>query len=158
MLAKRAMAKETKRITGLRDRFLEKLHGAGVAFEVNGSPEQRIPANLSLRLEGVDAGSLIDSLFDVCLSTGSACRSGAVAPSHVLAAMGLDALASSETIRISFGRTTTADDVDHAVERISGEAEGYTARAQNAAARRKAVRSQAAAAGKRRPTFADAVT
>ena len=157
-LAKRTMAKEAKRITGLQDRFLGKLREAGVAFEINGSLERRIPANLNLRLAGVDAGSLIDSLFDVCLSTGSAFRSGAIAPSHVLAAMGLDARASSETIRISFGRTTTADDVDHAVECISGEAEAYTARAQNAAARRKAVRSQAAAAGKRRPSFADAVT
>ena len=109
-LAKRTMAKEGKRITGLRDRFLEKLREAGVAFQVNGSLERRVPSNLSLRLGGVDAGSLIDSLFDVCLSTGSACRSGAMAPSHVLAAMGLDARASFETIRVSLG-TSTADDV-----------------------------------------------
>ena len=88
-IAKRTMTKEAKRVTGLRDRFLERLREAGVAFEINGSLEQRIPANLNLRVEGVDAGSLVDSLFDVCLSTGSACRSNAMAPSHVLAAMGL---------------------------------------------------------------------
>ncbi len=157
-LAKRTMAKEAKRITGLRERFLERLREAGVAFEINGSLEQRVPANLNLRLEGVDAGSLIDSLFDVCISTGSACRSGAIAPSHVLVAMGLEGRALSEAIGVSFGRTTSLDDVDHAVERISGEAEASTARAQNAAAHRKVVRSQAAAACKRRPTFADPVT
>ena len=155
-LAKRTMTKEAKRITGLRDRFIEKLREADVAFEINGSLEQRVPANLNLRLEGIDAGSLAESLFDVCFSTGLACRSGAIAPSHVLTAMGVDVRASSETIRISFGRTTSAYDVDHAVERIVDEAEACIARDANAAARRKAARSEAAAARKRRATFMDA--
>ncbi len=149
-LAGRTMADEAVRITGLRNRFLERLRGSGTAFEVNGSLERRIPANLNLRLEGVDATSLIDSLFDVCLSTGSACRSGAFAPSHVLAAMGIDALAASEAIRVSFGRTTTADDVDHAVERIAREAEASIVRSRRPAARKKASRPTTASLRKTR--------
>ena len=57
--------------------------------------------------------------------------------------MGIDARASSETIRISLGRTTIADDVDYATERISGEAEAYVMRTANAAARKKASRAAA---------------
>ena len=137
-LAGRGMAEEERRLIGIRDGFLAALRRAGVSHCINGSSSERIPANLSLRLEGVDADALIDRLHDVCISTGSACRSGAFGPSHVLTAMGLSEREAASSIRVGFGRYTTLEDVERAARRIAEEVPA--ARPGGGAAKRRAAR------------------
>ena len=109
------MQAETRRISELHAQLLEGIKGVeGVSL--NGSAEQRIPHNLNLAFSGVDGELLLLGLRDLALSTGSACTSASVEPSYVLRAIGLaDELAHS-SIRLSLGRFTTSEDVQHAVE------------------------------------------
>ena len=69
-------------------------------------------------LPGVDAQALLKSLPELALSTGSACTSTEIEPSHVLTALGLDQAEAGATLRIGFGRFTTEADIDFAAERL----------------------------------------
>ncbi|MFD1950895.1 cysteine desulfurase family protein [Sphingomonas arantia] len=91
-------------------------------WTVNGSTDHRYPGNLSLRRDGVDAAGLISRLRDVAFSAGSACASGSGRPSHVLRAIGLSAAQARNTIRLGFGRYTTADEIDTAAALIAAAA------------------------------------
>jgi cysteine desulfurase len=109
---------EAVRLAGLRDRMLAQLREALPGVFVNGDLEQRLPHNLNVGFEGVDAGGLLSALPDVALSTGSACASAKPGPSHVLAALGLPEAAIRASVRIGLGRGTTAEALDVAVSRI----------------------------------------
>ena len=80
-------------------------------WHVNGSLEERIPHNLSIAFEGVDAEILLASIPELALATGSACSAGALEVSETLRAIGLPDDLANGTIRIGFGRTTTVDEV-----------------------------------------------
>lgn len=84
----------------------------GVA--VNGSPCLRVPGILNIHVAGVEAESLMLALGDVAVSSGSACTSTEVKPSHVLLALGHDAGRALSSVRLSFGRFTTMDEIDRA--------------------------------------------
>lgn len=111
---------EAGRLALLRDQFesgvLERIAGA----HVHGAQAPRLPNTCSLRIDGVDAqGALL--LLDnagICVSTGSACATGSIRPSHVLTAMGLNSRQARETLRFSFSRYNTADDVARAVTEL----------------------------------------
>ncbi|MEE4360769.1 MAG: aminotransferase class V-fold PLP-dependent enzyme [Pseudomonadales bacterium] len=114
---------ETERVARLRSRFLDGLASLS-GLHVNGDPTRRVPGILNLAFEGVDGEALLMALApDVACSSGSACNSAAVEPSHVLRGIGLDDALAHASIRFSFGRFTTAEEVDHAagilVERVS---------------------------------------
>ena len=79
----------------------------------------KLPGTTSITFPGVPADVLIANVPEVCFSNGSACTSGAVAPSHVLLAMGLSREYADCTIRLSVGRQTTANDVSVAVTYIA---------------------------------------
>lgn len=128
-LARRTMGREERRISQLRDRFLGRLREAGVEFEVVGSLERRVAANLSLRLPGTDALALARYLFDVCIATGVEYKGRPAPRGCALAAMGLRNSQRAEVIRVGFGRTTTADEVDFAAERIGMEVNALRIRA-----------------------------
>ena len=83
-------------------------------WQVNGSVEQRIPHNLSIAFDGVDAETLLARTPELALSTGSACSAGSLKESAVLKAIGLSDEDARGTIRIGFGRTTTNDEVQTA--------------------------------------------
>lgn len=102
---------ESQRILLLRQQFLDQVSGIeGIA--INGDLEQRLPGNLNLSVAGVDGEALLLGLKDIAVSSGSACTSASLEPSYVLRAMGVpDALAQS-ALRFSFGRFTSAQDVD----------------------------------------------
>ena len=109
------MAAETQRIAGLHAQLLEGLKGLeGVTL--NGSAEHRVPHNLNLAFSDVDGELLLLGLRDLALSTGSACTSASVEPSYVLRAIGLASELAHSSIRLSLGRFTTAEDVQHAAE------------------------------------------
>jgi cysteine desulfurase len=101
------------RIAGQRDRFLAALRAEVPGVEVNADAERRVAGNLSLAFPGgVTAGAIMAAAPEVCVSTGSACSSAEVEPSHVLRALGLPEARARATLRIGIGRFTSPADVD----------------------------------------------
>ncbi len=133
-LCDREIEPEGQRLRYLRQRLLTALRGA-VDMELNGPVEERLPGNLSVRLRGVDIVALLARLHDVALSSGSACSSGATEPSHVLAAMGLDAAEAHATLRFGLGRFTTESEIDYVAGRVIAEADRLRAFAPTASMR-----------------------
>lgn len=115
-LTSRDAAEEVPRLRGLRDRLLDGLLAVG-DVEVNGSRDRRLPHNVNVAVAGCGADGLLLALdaAGVALSTGSACQSGAAKPSHVLAAIGAPTQDVAH-LRLTCGRTTTGEEVDHAVD------------------------------------------
>ncbi|MFB9133355.1 IscS subfamily cysteine desulfurase [Vibrio sp. AK197] len=116
-IAKEDMQKDYNHGKALRDRLL-----AGVsdmeAVTINGDLEQRLPNNLNISFAFVEGESLLMSLKDLAVSSGSACTSASLEPSYVLRALGLDDELAHSSIRFSFGRFTTEEEVDYAIEQI----------------------------------------
>jgi cysteine desulfurase len=122
LLRGNASTEDRRVVAALRDRFLRRLEQAHIEFIINGSPAgQQHPGNLSLRLPGRDAHEILGAVQPrLAASIGSACASGTIEPSYVLRAIGLSDLEAQSTMRFSFGRFTTADDVDEAVSILAG--------------------------------------
>ena len=94
----------------------------GPGWTINGSTAARYRGNLNIRRDGLDAGRVISELRDVAISAGSACASGSGRPSHVLAALGLNAAEARSSLRIGFGRYTTSEDLLAGIDRINDAA------------------------------------
>ncbi len=116
-IAKQEMQKDYEHGKTLRDRLLNGVKDLE-AVTVNGDLEQRLPNNLNVSFAFVEGESLLMSLKDLAVSSGSACTSASLEPSYVLRALGLDDELAHSSIRFSFGRFTTAEEVDYAVEQI----------------------------------------
>jgi cysteine desulfurase len=117
-LCSREMEAEAVRLRALRDRLKSHLEAELDQVSVNGSMEHRLPGNLNMSFAGVSSASLLMSLPDVALSSGSACTSATVEPSHVLRALGVsDALVHS-SIRFGLGRFNTEEEIDFVSHRI----------------------------------------
>jgi cysteine desulfurase len=121
-LAIEALEGESVRVAALRDRL-----EAGVLREVphtivNGARELRVPNTTNISFDRVEAESLLIALDleGIAVSTGSACSSGTLEPSHVLKAMGLGAARAQNSLRFSLGAATTAADVEHVVRVLPG--------------------------------------
>jgi len=114
---------EGRRLAWLRDRFLERLRARLDGVTVNGGMKKRLPGNLNLGFAGIAAESLLERLPDLALSTGSACTSASLEPSHVLAAIGVPESLINASIRVSLGRYTTEEEADYAAGRIAEEVE-----------------------------------
>jgi cysteine desulfurase len=109
------MANESKRIEGLRRRFLDGILGRIDHVRFNGHPNYRLPNTLNLSFEFVEAESLLIALDlnGIAVSSGSACSSGSTEPSHVLLAMDIPPETCQSAIRLSLGRDNTEEDVDY---------------------------------------------
>ncbi|MEE4660810.1 MAG: aminotransferase class V-fold PLP-dependent enzyme [Halieaceae bacterium] len=117
-LAAETLSKDAERISTLRERLWTHLQAQG-GVHLNGDAPARLPGTLNVAFEGVEGETLLSALPDLALSTGSACTSAAIEPSHVLRGMGLpDALAHS-SLRITVGRYTTAEEIDFAAQRFT---------------------------------------
>ncbi len=92
--------------------------GKFTGWQVNGSEEARWHGNLNLRKDGLDVARLMSDCREVMFSAGSACASGSGRPSHVLKAIGLDDAGAKSSIRLGFGRYTSAESLEEACERI----------------------------------------
>ena len=119
------MDEENKRLVYLKNRFYDGITSKCKDVYLNGSSEFRIPGNLNISFAYVEGESLIMALKDIAVSSGSACTSASLEPSYVLRALGRKDELASSSIRFSFGRFTTEDDVDytlslikHAVDRL----------------------------------------
>jgi cysteine desulfurase len=110
---------EVKRISRLRQRFLNHLSEKLSGVHLNGAMEPRLPGNLNLWFEGIREGQLLPRLTVLALSSGSACRSSDPTASPVLMSLGLDSLQAASSLRIGLGRFSTSDEVDFATEKIA---------------------------------------
>jgi cysteine desulfurase len=117
-LAAAEMEAESSRVGKLRDRLLAHLTAGLEGVLMNGSMEHRLPGNLNLSFAGVDAEALLMSLPEIALSTGSACSSASVEPSHVLRALGLSDAQARSSVRFGLGRFNTEEEIDYAAGRI----------------------------------------
>lgn len=109
------LERDAQHARSLAQRFMEELADRQVHFEVVCAASDRLPGSLSLRLAGIDADDLVSTLADdVLLSTGSACNSGQVEPSHVLRAIGFTHEHAKSTVRMLFGRYNTAEEATQA--------------------------------------------
>lgn len=116
-LAKLEMKEEHDRLLKLRQRFLQKIQSMEEVY-INGDLDSRIPGNINVSFNYVEGESLMMALRGLAISSGSACTSANLEPSYVLRAIGRsDALAHS-SIRFSFGRFTTKQEIDQAVDLI----------------------------------------
>jgi cysteine desulfurase len=112
------MEAESARLATLRDRLQAKLIAGLERVRVNGAESRRLPGNLNMTFEGVDSETLMMGMKDVALSSGSACTSAKIEPSHVLRALGLDEEAAHSSIRFGLGRFNTEEEVDYVAERL----------------------------------------
>lgn len=120
------------RIGALRDGLLRRLLVVGGAH-INGGSD-RLPGNLNISFEGVDGEALVLRLRnEVSVSTGSACTSRSLEPSHVLAAIGLGASRAQGAIRLGLGKGTTAAEVERAGDAIAAAVEALRAVGRRAA-------------------------
>ncbi len=119
-LAMQDMEEKTKRIRNLAEYLYRGLMERLDHVHLNGHPTERIPGTLNLGFEFVEGEGLILN-FDmkgIYASTGSACTSGSLEPSHVLVAMGVDPVVTQGAIRFSLGNSNTSEDMDYCLEVI----------------------------------------
>jgi cysteine desulfurase len=112
---------EAKRIGALRDRLRTRLFEELDEVCLNGHETLRLPGNLNVSFAFVEGQSLLMGLKDVALSSGSACTSASLEPSHVLRAIGLSNELAHSSIRFGLGRFNTDDEVDYVAGRVIEE-------------------------------------
>jgi len=120
-IASAEMRTEGERLLALRERLRHSLLAGLDGVVVNGSLEERLPGNLNLSFDRVEGEALMIGLRGIAVSSGSACTSASLEPSHVLRAIGLSDRMAHSSIRFGLGRSTTADDVDFVAERVVEE-------------------------------------
>lgn len=120
-LAQEEMAQVTPRITALRNRLIERVLTIPRS-RLTGQPTNRLPNNASFCFEGVEGESILLSLdmLGIAASTGSACTSGSIDPSHVLIAMGFAPEWSHGSLRLTLGKDNTEADIDVVASALPG--------------------------------------
>jgi len=108
---------EQARISKLKSMFMEKISGLK-GVKVNGQFGQGVSGILNLSFSGLDGQLLLSALPSLAISSGSACTSATMSPSHVLKSMGVDDTAALSSLRFSFGRYTTDEDVLKAADML----------------------------------------
>jgi len=116
-IATEEMQAEGDRLMGLRQRFWDAINDIP-QVHINGSRDHRLPGALNVSFAFVEGESLLMSLKDLAISSGSACTSASLEPSYVLRALGLNDELAHSSLRFSFGRFTTEDDVDQAAQSV----------------------------------------
>jgi cysteine desulfurase len=116
----RDMQEERIRVTALRDRLFEGIRTRVPDVRLNGHPTERLPGTANISYRGVESESVVLGLDlkGIGVSAGSACTSGNVEPSYVLVAMGAPLPWAMGAVRHSLGRSTTAEDIDYAIESV----------------------------------------
>jgi len=119
-LAVSGMDERNKRVRALRNRLLTGILEKVPNSRLNGHPENRLPGNLNVSFDFIEGESILLLLdhFGICASTGSACTSGSLEPSHVLLAIGLPAETAHGSLRLTLGEENTGEDVDYVLEHV----------------------------------------
>lgn len=117
-LARLELEAESRRCRELRDHLHERIVKELGYVELNGHPTERLPGNLNLSFHFVEGESLIMGISDVAVSSGSACTSASLEPSHVLRSMDVGEELAHSSIRFGIGRFTTREEVDYAADAV----------------------------------------
>lgn len=119
-LARTGMASEAEKLTALRDRLEAGILAACPNVRVNGDRNNRLPNTLNISFEYIEGEAIAYHLSDlgICISTGSACASGSLDPSHVIRAMGVPFIAVHGSVRFSLSRYNTDEDIDYVLEKL----------------------------------------
>ena len=112
---------ESKRITKLKNIFLEGIQGECTDIFINGSEKNRVPGNINLSFAYVEGESLMMGIKNLAVSSGSACTSASLEPSYVLKALGVSEELAHTSLRIGIGRYTSEKDIRNAVKVIVNE-------------------------------------
>jgi cysteine desulfurase len=121
-LAGQMMNREVERLSYLRDKLIEGLVERIDNIRLNGHPRKRLPNNVNISIDFVEGESMLLNLDleGICASTGSACSSSSLEPSHVLLALGLPAEQAHSSLRFTLGRENTEADVERVLEVLPG--------------------------------------
>jgi len=116
-LAKKRLNEDAEHLTTLRDKLIKNVLNIEESY-LNGHPTQRLPNNAHFRFTAIEGESLILSLDEkgIAASTGSACSSKKLLPSHVLLAIGLNEVEAHGSLRLTLGRENTEDDVKYVID------------------------------------------
>jgi len=116
------MSKESKRLIKLRDKIIKSILKEVPDSYLNGHPQKRLPNNVNMRFSFVEGESILFQLdsLGIAVSTGSACSSPKLEPSHVLMAMGLKHGEAHGSLRVSMGRWTTEKDIEYLIKVLPG--------------------------------------
>jgi len=119
-IAQKEREKESKRLTRLRNKLIEGIKNKIPNIHINGDLNQRLPNNANISFFGVEGESVVLHLDanGICASTGSACSSHSLEPSHVIKALGLSDEASHGSIRFTLGRHTTEEDINKVLKKL----------------------------------------
>lgn len=119
-ISARDMDHEARRLTHLRNRLSKGLLDAIPESRLNGHPLRRLPGNVNISVEYVEGESMLLMLDreGICASTGSACTSGSLEPSHVLMAIGLRHETAHGSLRFTLGSMNTMDEVERVIETV----------------------------------------
>ncbi len=120
-LANAGLDAEIRQLSALRDNFEAKVRATIPQIRINGDLEHRLPNTSSISFEYIEGESILMLLdqFGICASSGSACTTGSLEPSHVLRAMNLPYTAAHGTIRFSLSRYNTADELDFTAAQLA---------------------------------------
>ena len=110
---------EYYRIFALRNMLFNGIISGVKGVKINGDINNRLPGNLNISIPGIDADSLMMAMKDIAVSTGSACSSESVEPSHVLSAIGLDKKLMRSTIRFGIGRFNTEEEIEYVINKVT---------------------------------------
>jgi cysteine desulfurase len=121
-IAQQEMLEEAQKLTALRDRLIEGILRGIEYTQLNGHPVKRLPNNVNVSINYVEGESILLNLDldGICASTGSACTSADLEPSHVLVAMGLPHLQAHSSLRFTLGKWTTEEETNKVLEVLPG--------------------------------------
>ena len=119
-LARLGMADEAVKLTALRDKLEAGILAKCPNVRINGDKAHRLPNTLNVSFEYIEGEAIAYHLSDlgICISTGSACASGSLDPSHVIRAMGVPFIAVHGSVRFSLSRYNTMEEVDYVLEKL----------------------------------------
>ena len=119
-LATALLDQNKAQIEALRDYFISQVTSKLTGVAINGDLKKRISNNINISFSGVDGETLLQNLdlMGICVSSGSACSSGSLAPSHVLLALGLDKATAKSSIRVSLNKYNTKEELDFTIDAI----------------------------------------
>ena len=109
-----------QKLIGLRDYYISEVQKRIPNTKLNGDKQKRLPGNANLSFKGINAQELLLGLDErgICASAGSACSSGETSPSHVLTAIGLQPEVAEGTLRVTFGKDNTKEEVEYLVNSL----------------------------------------
>ena len=117
-IAKNEMVQESRRLTDMKNYFIDKILSRLEKVYLNGDRERRIPGCLNFSFEGVEGESVMLGMPEVCISSGSACTSASLEPSYVLKAISIREDLAHCSLRIGLGRFTTFEEVEYVSDKI----------------------------------------